>query len=166
MQISPIETAGLTLVPLAVSHAAEMAGILADPALHSFIGGTPCSAEELTARYERLVAGSPDPAQLWWNWVVRLRDENRLTGTVQATLTRTDGGWTAEVAWVVGTAWQGRGIASEAARGLVDGLRAQGVRDVHAHVHPEHTASAAVARAAGLAPTDRVRDGEIRWELP
>ncbi len=93
--------------PLSVAHAGEMAEVLADPALHAFIGGAPLSPPELRARYERLAAGSPDPAVTWLNWVVRLRSEDRLTGTVQATLT--DGGRVAEVAWVVGTAWQGRG---------------------------------------------------------
>ncbi|WP_343308425.1 GNAT family N-acetyltransferase [Streptomyces sp. SID5770] len=158
-----VRTARLDLVPLAVAHAGEMAEVLADPALHAFIGGAPLSPPELRARYERLTAGSPDPAVTWHNWVVRLRAEDRLTGTVQATVT--DGGRTAEVAWVVGTAWQGRGIAREAAGGLVGLLAARGVRTVVAHVHPRHAASAAVARAAGLAPTDRTEDGEVRWEL-
>ncbi|MDX2290691.1 MULTISPECIES: GNAT family N-acetyltransferase, partial [Streptomyces] len=64
-----------------------------------------------------------------------------------------------------GTAWQGRGYASEAARALVGWLRPR-VRTVVAHVHPDHAASAAVARAAGLVPTDEVQDGEVRWATP
>ncbi|KOG31720.1 MULTISPECIES: GNAT family N-acetyltransferase [Streptomyces] len=158
-----VATGRLDLVPLAVEHAGEMARVLADPALHAFIGGDPLSEPELRARYERLVAGSPDPAVVWCNWVVRLRAEDRFAGTVQATVT--DGGRTAEVAWVTGTEWQGRGIAREAAEALVGLLLERGVRTVVAHVHPDHAASAAVARAAGLARTDEVDDGEIRWEL-
>ncbi|MFF8838419.1 GNAT family N-acetyltransferase [Streptomyces sp. NPDC015130] len=158
-----VRTGRLDLVPLGPAHAEEMTGVLADPALHAFIGGAPLTAPELRARYERLAAGSPDPAVLWCNWVVRLRDEDRLTGTVQATVG--DGGRLAEVAWVVGTDWQGRGIAREAAGALVGHLAGQGVRTVLAHVHPEHEASAAVARAAGLAPTGEEQDGEIRWRL-
>ncbi|MER7948998.1 GNAT family N-acetyltransferase [Streptomyces sp. NPDC096079] len=156
-------TGRLDLVPLAALHADEMAGVLADPALHAFTGGAPLTAPELRARYERLVAGSPDPAVVWRNWVVRLRAEDRLAGTVQATVT--DGGRTAEVAWVTGKRWQGRGIAREAAAALVALLLAEGVRTVVAHVHPDHGASAAVARAAGLRPTDEQQDGELRWEL-
>ena len=159
----PITTDRLDLLPLRVEHAGEMAALLDDPALHTFIGGAPSTPEALRNRYERLVAGSPDPAVSWHNWVLRLRDAGRLTGTVQATVT--DHGHTAEIAWVVGTAWQRRGIASEAARGLVGWLRARGVRTVVAHVHPDHTASAAVARAAGLAPTEETQDGEVRWRL-
>ncbi|MGW8765362.1 GNAT family N-acetyltransferase [Streptomyces sp. NPDC055815] len=163
MRTTTVGTGRLDLVPLAVAHADEMAGVLADPALHAFIGGAPLTGPELRARYERLVAGSPDPAVLWCNWVVRVRAEDRLAGTVQATVT--EGGRTAEVAWVIGTDWQGRGIAREAAGALVGLLLDEGVRTVVAHVHPDHAASAAVARAAGLTPTDELQDGEVRWEL-
>lgn len=174
-----IRTARLDLLPLRVEHAEEMAEVLSDPALHTFIGGAPASPEALRSRYERLVAGSPDPAVIWCNWVLRLRGdangdssgggdrdgngEERLVGTVQATLA----GEVAEVAWVVGTPWQGRGFAGEAAAGLVDWLgRQRSVHTVIAHIHPGHRASAAVASAAGLTATDRYQDGEVRWELP
>ncbi|MFI8367356.1 GNAT family N-acetyltransferase [Streptomyces sp. NPDC085466] len=149
----------LELVPLEVSHAEEMAEVLGDPALHRFIGGEPESLEELRARYARWEAGAPEPGTVWCNWVVREQAGGRLVGTVQATVI----GDSAEVAWVVGTDWQGRGYASEAARALVGWLRERG-RTVVAHVHPEHAASAAVARAAGLVPTGEVHDGEVRWE--
>ena len=156
-----ISTARLDLLPLRVEHAAEMAEVLKDPALHAFTGGAPHPPEALLARYERLVAGSPDPAVHWLNWVIHLREEDRLTGTVQATIA--DG--TAEIAWVVGTPWQGRGIAGEAARGLVTWLGTQPVHTVIAHIHPEHHASAAVATSAGLTATDEQHDGEVRWLL-
>jgi RimJ/RimL family protein N-acetyltransferase len=156
---SLIATARLDLLPLEVAHAPEMAVVLSDPALHTYIGGAPHTPQSLRARYERLTAGSPDPAVTWLNWVIRLRAEDRLTGTVQATVH----GPLAEIAWVVGTPWQGKGIAGEAARGLVDRLAAQQVRTVIAHVHPDHHASAAVAASAGLTPTDERHDGEIRW---
>jgi RimJ/RimL family protein N-acetyltransferase len=160
-----IRTPRLTLLPLEVGHAADMAGVLGDSALHAFVGGRPLRPDELRARYERLVAGSPDPGATWANWVVRLDAEGCLTGTVQATVTADDGGLrTAEVAWVVGTGWQRRGIATEAAQGLVAALAAAGVRRFVAHVHPDHRASAAVAAAVGLAPTTHRQDGEIRWE--
>ncbi|MEU6144245.1 GNAT family N-acetyltransferase [Streptomyces sp. NPDC047081] len=157
-----IRTARLDLLPLRVEHAAEMAAVLSDPALHTFIGGAPTTPEALRTRYERLVAGSPDPAVTWLNWVLRLHQESHLVGTVQATVTPP----TAEIAWVVGTPWQGRGLASEAAGALVTWLTARpGIHTVVAHIHPDHTASTAVARAAGLEPTDEEQDGERRWRL-
>lgn len=156
-----VRTPRLLLLPLRVEHAPEMAEVLADPELHRFTGGEPSSARALRARYERLVAGAPDPDVTWGNWVVRLRETDRLAGYVQATVT----GPVAEIAWVLGTPWQGRGFATEAARGLVARLRLRHVDTVVAHIHPGHHASAAVARAAGLSPTDEVQDGEVRWRL-
>ena len=158
-----IGTERLELLPLRVEHAEEMAAVLSDPALHTFIGGTPDTPQALRSRYQRLSSGSPDPAVSWLNWVIRLRDEACLTGTVQATVGSFGQDTTAEVAWVVGTPWQGRGIAGEAARGLVYWLGRQQVRTVIAHIHPDHAASAAVAGTAGLTPTDVRHEGEIRW---
>jgi RimJ/RimL family protein N-acetyltransferase len=178
-----IRTPRLDLLPLQVGHAAEMASVLADPALHDFIGGAPLGPAELQARYQRLVAGSADPAVSWCNWVILLRGEGCLTGTVQATITgvgAAEGGATgedgataegggaaeggeAEIAWVVGTPWQGQGIATEAARGLVGWLWQQSAGVVTACIHPDHGASAAVAAAAGLQATDRWSEGEVVW---
>lgn len=172
-------TARLDLLPLLVAHADEMAVVLSDPGLYTFIGGRPATADELRARYQRQLAGPPDPAVAWWNWVIRLRADDCLTGTVQATVE----GRVAEIAWVVGTPWQGRGIAKEAATALRDHLAALpealpgafgafgapgafGVREVIAHIHPDHAASAAVAGAVGLRPTGEWQDGEVRWRGP
>ena len=118
----------------------------------------------MLARYERWIAGSPDPAVSWCNWVIYLRGPGCLAGTVQATISTGDER-AAEVAWVVGTPWQGQGIATEAARALVAWLGQQSIKTVIAHIHPGHQASAAVASAAGLTPTGRLQDGEMRWRL-
>ncbi|MEV6809987.1 GNAT family N-acetyltransferase [Streptomyces sp. NPDC051132] len=163
LEAQAISTKRLDLLPLLVEHAEEMAAVLSDPALHGFIGGTPDTPQALHSRYQRMTAGSPDPAVSWLNWVIRLRDKSCLTGTVQATVSPSGHGPIAEIAWVVGTPWQGRGIATEAAQGLVDWLSQQPVHTVIAHIHPEHRASAAVATAAGLTPTDEWHEGEIRW---
>lgn len=158
----PFATARLDALPLRVGYADEMAAVLDDPALHAYTGGAPETPGELRARYARWTAGSPDPGVGWWNWVLRVRDEGRLAGYVQATVNARDA--EAEVAWVVGTRWQGQGYAKEAAVGLVGRLMGVGVRTVVAHVHPDHDASAAVAAAAGLVPTEEWCDGERRWE--
>jgi RimJ/RimL family protein N-acetyltransferase len=156
-----IVTARLELVPLAVSDAEEMVAVLGDERLYAFIGGRPATLDALRARYARLVAGrSPDGAEQWCNWIVRLRD-GRAAGTVQATITAA--GREAEVAWVIAVPWQGQGLATEAARGLVAWLEARGVQAITAHVHPDHHASATVAARAGLAATGGVHDGEQVW---
>ncbi|MCK8438911.1 GNAT family N-acetyltransferase [Streptomyces sp. D2-8] len=161
-----IHTERLALLPLQIEHADEMAAVLSDPGLHIFTGGAPDTARALRARYERWAAGSPRPAESWCNWVIQLRDMACLTGYVQATITADGRRAAAEIAWVVGTPWQRRGIAAEAAQGLVAWLRQHSVDTVVAHIHPDHKASAAVATSAGLTPTDQWHDGEIRWQLP
>jgi RimJ/RimL family protein N-acetyltransferase len=160
----PIPTRRLTLVPLSPEHADEMAAVLADPGLYTFTGGSPPTRQELRARYERWTAGSPDPDVSWCNWVIKLRSPRCLTGTVQATISSGDESL-AEVAWVVGTPWQGQGIATEAARALISWLGHQSVRTTIAHIHPRHQASAAVAAAARLTPAGQLDDGEMRWLL-
>lgn len=161
----PIPARRLTLVPLRAEHAAEMASVLADPELYCFTGGSPPTAQALRERYERWIAGSPDPAVSWCNWVIQLHNPHCLAGTVQATVSTADGQPVAEVAWVVGVRWQGRGIATESARALIAWLETHSIGTVIAHIHPRHQASAAVAAAAGLAPTDHWQDGEMRWRL-
>lgn len=160
----PLRTARLDLEPLRADHAGEAAVAFDDVALHTFTGGRPATAEELHRRYARQVVGhSPDGSQGWLNWLLRSRADGRLVGTVQATVQRDDTGLVAEVAWVVATAHQGRGLAREAATAMAGWLREQGVGRLVAHVHPAHGASTGVARALALHPTGTVVDGEVRW---
>ena len=152
-----IATDRLTMLPLQVEYAGAMAEVLSDRSLYSFTGGEPPSVEVLEARYRRQLAGPDRPDEQWLNWV--LEYDGELIGYVQATVT----GSTAEIAWVIGSAWQGQGFAKEAAQGLVTWLRAQNIVRIVAHVNPDHTASAAVAAASGLHRTDVLEDGEYLW---
>jgi RimJ/RimL family protein N-acetyltransferase len=160
-----IKTERLTLAPLRVEDAAEMAAILGDERLYEFIDRGPRTTAELGARYERLVAGSVRPDEEWLNWVVRRTSDSTAIGTMQATIRRAEDGSTAYLAWVIGVPWQGRGFASEAARAIVDWLRGQGIHDLFANIHPAHEASTAVARRAGFEPTEELVDGETVWRL-
>jgi RimJ/RimL family protein N-acetyltransferase len=153
----------LDLVPLRVDDADAMAEVLADRRLHEFIGGEPETSAGLRERYAKLVAGSPEPGVLWLNWIVRRRSDAQPVGTVQATVTVTNGESTAVVAWVIGVDWQSQGLASEAARALVGWLRERGADNVVAHIHPDHRASAVVATRAGLRPTEERAGGEQVW---
>src|SRR3954470_17632792 len=160
----PLSTQRLVLEPLRPDHARELAAVLADPALHAFTGGQPAEEDELRARFTRQAAGrSPDGAQGWLNWVARDRATHAPVGTVQATVTDDAGVRTAVLGWVVATSRQGEGLATEAARAARDWLREHGVTRFAAHIHPDHAASAAVARHLGLAATDERWGGEVRW---
>jgi RimJ/RimL family protein N-acetyltransferase len=158
----PIATARFDLIPLGPADADDMAAVLGDERLYSFIGGRPPTVEELRSRYAFLASGrSSDGHEEWHNWIVRRRTDGQAVGTVQATVRGK--GAVAEVAWVVGTPWQAQGVAGEAARALVGWLESRGVVTISAHVHPDHHASGAVATTAGLAATGDVEDGEQVW---
>ena len=139
-----------------------MAKVLRDRGLYRFIGGNPPTVAELRRQYAAWSAGPSSPGESWLNWVIRTTDGTAV-GHAQATVT--GAGAVADVAWVVGAPWQGRGYASEAARALIEWLVAQGVRDVTAHVHAENRASGRVAEQAGLARTTEIDGGEVVWRL-
>src|SRR5215467_14941138 len=121
-----IRSARLCLVPLAVTDAEEMVGVLSAGALYTFTGGEPPGLDELRARYPRQAAGrSPDGSQEWRNWIIRREPGGQAVGYVQATIA--DNGRRAEIAWVVGLEWQGQGYATESARAVVAWLDARGV---------------------------------------
>ncbi|TWV30693.1 GNAT family N-acetyltransferase [Streptomyces misionensis] len=165
---TPVLTPRLRLEPLRVQHAPEAVTVLDDVRLHAWTGGSPCTLEELEARYRRQAAGrSPDGRHGWLNWMLRRLADGRLVGTVQATLSRPErGGLEAELAWVIGVAHQGRGYGGEAALAMAGRLRDDGVDVLTAHIHPGHRASAGIARALGLRATDRVDEGEVLWRGP
>ena len=149
----------LRLDPLRVADAAEMAVVLADPALYTVIGGTPPTEPELAARYARQLAGPPDGREEWLNRIVRV--DGRAVGYVQATVFPAG---RAAVAWVIGTADQGRGYATAAAQALLAELAGRGVTGLEAWIAPGHRASEAVAGRIGLRPTGELdEDGEQRW---
>jgi RimJ/RimL family protein N-acetyltransferase len=180
-----IGTPRLELTPLREADSTELAVVLGDERLHEFIGGRPLGRDELRDRFRALAAGSGRADELWLNWIIRLRPTGEAAGTVQATMTVTSTGQAASsgtdtvlaassgtgtelaasVAWVVGTAWQGRGFAAESAIALVAWLRAGGVRTITACIHPLHHASERVAERAGLTQTDDEVDGERVWVL-
>jgi RimJ/RimL family protein N-acetyltransferase len=126
----------LTLEPLRVEHAAELAAV----------------ADEPVAAFERRAAGPPH----WRNWAVRAGGE--IVGYVQATI----GEEATEVAWVIGERWRGRGYATAAARAMLAQLDAA---EVIAHIDPANRPSQGVARKLGMVAGAARDDGEVRWSL-
>jgi RimJ/RimL family protein N-acetyltransferase len=171
----PVRTDRLDLEPVSPSHADEMVELLADRRLYAYYDDEASpTLDELRLRYERQSAGrSPDGLEVWHTWIVRERASRSACGFVQATVRIDDSGRSvAELAWVIGSAYQGRGYAREAAAGIRDTVTGTGslsgddVDVVIAHIAPDHVASESVARAIGLELTDVVQDGERRWRFP
>ena len=148
------------LSPLRVADAPEMVEVLADAGLNEFIGGEPPTLDGLTALYQSQVKGPSDGDEIWHNWILRLLDSESAVGFVQAT----EVGESADLAWVVGVPWQGRGYASEASAAVRDWLAETGTQLFEAHIHPTHAASQRVARAIGLTATSELdEEGEELW---
>jgi RimJ/RimL family protein N-acetyltransferase len=177
--VEALESERLFLEPVSVEHAAPMVAVLADSRLYNFTGGEPPSLGELTRRYAaQAPGGPPDGSQVWLNWMVRRRESGELVGFVQATLamsalveaTLEQAGSTfpvcavdATIAWIITSTHQRQGLASEAAGMMSDWLRLNSVTRFAAYIHPDNIASRGVARRLGLAPTEIVKDGEVRW---
>ena len=166
---APLESRRFLLEPLRVEHAEEAVTVFDDERLHTYIGDAPATLEQLRSRFARQTLGhSADGTEDWLNWMVRDQATGGIVGTVQSTVCH--GGehhdglrLVAEVAWVVATPFQGRGVATEAAGAMISWLREKGVDEVIAHIHPDNLASIGVARALALRPTTIVHDGELRW---
>ena len=117
-----IEAAGVTLEPQTAAHADEMFVVLSDPAIYEYENQPPPSLEWLRARFAKLESRqSPDGAQRWLNWVIRL-STSELIGYVQATVYAEH---RADIAYELGSAYWGRGFAQRAVQAMLDELAAR-----------------------------------------
>lgn len=160
--IETLNSRRLRLVPVQREHAAQLYPVLADPVLYKYTGGAPPAAERDVARWfaQLETRQSPDGAQRWLTWVVTLVRPTTCIGYVQATIE----GQHADIAWLIGTDWQNKGYAREAAATLLDWLRTSGTTRVSASIHPRHVASQHIAVAIGMRRSGREDDGEEVWE--
>lgn len=158
-------TEALLLRPLAVEDADAMVEVLADPGLYEFTGGEPPTLDALRRRYAAQAGGrSPDGSEEWLNWIVLLGEVGTPVGYVQATVPI--GADTAQIAWVIGMPWHGRGLGRRAALSLRDELAGRGVQRLVAHIRPGHVASERVATALGMGPSEVFVDDEREWTGP
>jgi RimJ/RimL family protein N-acetyltransferase len=158
-----LHTTRLDLWPIRREHAPEMFRVLASPELYTYTGGKPPPSVDYVARWFQSWESrrSPDGSELWLNWVVRERVHGDAVGYVQASVEET----VSAVAWVIGTPWQQRGYASEAAAAIVEWLNRLGESRFRACVKPTHIASQRVAQHLGMHVTDQWIDGEEVWSL-
>ncbi len=114
-----IETATLTLEPQVAAHATAMFVVLSDPAIYAYENAPPASLEWLQERFHKLeTRQSADGTEQWLNWVIRL-PTSALIGYVQATVYPTGA---AEIAYVLSSAYWGRGLARQAVEAMIGEL--------------------------------------------
>jgi RimJ/RimL family protein N-acetyltransferase len=151
--LNTIRTTRCTLEPLVAAHAPEMFRVLSDPAIYEFENEPPKSEEWLTRRYELLESRvSPDGAEKWLNWVVRL-PTGPLAGYVQATV---HGSGTAQVAYELNSSYWRQGIGSSAVAAMLEELRTN--ESAHTFVAVLKTAnfrSMAFLRRLGFSPASQ-----------
>ena len=132
-----VVSASLTLEPQTVAHAEEMFVVLSDRAIYEYENEPPPSVEWLRARFARLESRqSSDGRERWLNWVIRLPTSEPI-GYVQATI-HSDGA--ASIAYVLSSAYWGRGLASQAVQAMLGELvKSYGVREfVAVFKHENH----------------------------
>ena len=148
--MNTLHATDLTLEPQMAAHADEMFVVLSDPAIYAYENEPPASVEWLRVRYAMLESRqSPDGRERWLNWVIRGADA-RLIGFIQATV-HADG--SAAIAYELGSAHWGRGLASRATQAVIDELAAHfEVDSLFAVLKRENFRSLRLLERLGFAP--------------
>lgn len=124
--MTSMHSKNLYFEPLTAAHADDLFPVLTTPTVLTLIAPTeePPTLEELRAEYAAR-AGGPvkliTPAETWFNMAIYLKaDSYRAIGRLEATRY---GEW-GEVAYLLGEAWWGKGLAFEAMHWWHDYLEA------------------------------------------
>lgn len=156
-----IETDRLRLEPLTVEHAAELFGVMSDPRLYTYIPHEPpATLPDLEARFRRFAARrSPCRTELWLNWVLRVKASGLAVGRVEATV-RDDR--TATVAYELGTAHWGHGLATEGCLAMATVLFSEyPVDELIAEVDTRNVASIRLLERLGFRRTAERKDADF-----
>ncbi len=126
-----------------------MFGVLSDPRIYTYLpGNPPPTLERLRERYAFQSRGeSPDGQELWFNWILFLRESGEPIGFVQATVRAAH----AAIAYVLNPKFWGHGYATEACTALVSHLfeRFEG-EVVRAEVHVDNQPSLTLVKSLGF----------------
>jgi len=145
-----IATERLTLSRLLPLDAPRVFAYRADPEVSRYQSWAPASIEEVERFIDGLQSVSFDTPGTWFQFGIRLRDSGLLVGDAgvhfPADLPRQ-----AEIGITVAPDHQGRAVATEAVRGLLDRLFAPPARHrVFASVDPRNRASVALLARVGM----------------
>jgi RimJ/RimL family protein N-acetyltransferase len=161
-----IDAGRLRLEPQVAQHADEMFLVLSDPAIYEYENAPPASLEWLRQRFTKLeTRRSPDGAQQWLNWVLRL-PTSELIGYVQATV-HADG--RAAIAYELASPYWGRGLARRAVQAMIKELvETYGVLRLSAVLRRENKRSLRFLERLGFVPAsveEHAQHGVERGEI-
>lgn len=144
-------TERLVISRMSLKDAEGLHDALAGPEVGRYLGGPDVGdLDDVRRRIAHVLTGPDDPDQTWVNLTLREVD-GTVVGRLEATV---NPGW-AEVAWVLGASWWGRGYGTEAAAWLSGYLEdVFGISELWGTVHPDNAASIALMRR--LAMTEQV----------
>jgi RimJ/RimL family protein N-acetyltransferase len=144
----------LTFAHLRQEHADEVEHALCEPSVYEFIDGSCPDLSDLRSAFQRMEAGAPADRspEKWLNFLVRLRHSGEAIGRVEATVIEDY----AEIAYLLGPVYWGRGFGTEAVMWLHQHLsEGFGVAKFWATVQPRNVRSIGLLRKAGYTQAPR-----------
>lgn len=140
--------ARLRFEPLAERHASMLFDELRDDRLYTYIPeDPPISVTALAARYARLAAGSPQPDEIWRNWVMFDRGA-RPIGTLQASIFADH---RAMIAYMVLPRYWQQGYGAEGVRWMLgEVIERDGAETAEAFIDTRNRASIALVQCLGF----------------
>ena len=144
-----IKTKRLILEPILVSHANEMAKLLEDSELYTFIPNDPLDLAKLQKKYELWSKRiSPDRDEIWLNWAARLTASDEVVGHFQVGVRE---GTESNLAYTVGLKWQRKGFALEALHAVLKFVNANmDLRVIKAWIDTRNIASIKLVEKIGM----------------
>lgn len=154
--------------PLTAAHAPALFPVLSSSVVWTYVADSDeRTLDEMVARYARTERGpGPDrPTERWVNFALRLPD-GTCCGRIEATVHEagSPAPW-AEIAYLLGPAFWGRGLAQEAVAWLLTHLEEQHqVYEVWAAVQPDNARSCRLLARLGFQPVQPDAREVYSWD--
>lgn len=155
-----LESVRLRLVPVEASHALQFWEAVKAPAIYTFVPGDVPTLDQITARLTRWESTqSTDGKELWLNWSIFGKQENRLMGHFQVGIVLATRA--AYIAYMLNPVFQKQGYAFEAAQLVIKYLATNhAVPEIRAWVDTRNTASIALCRRLGFEQERFIKDAD------
>ena len=142
------------------AHAHQAHHIFKDESLYTYIPSQPPTLEQLEKQYAMWEnKESPDKTEFWLNWSVFEISSKKLVGRVQVGINKNTR--EASVAYVIGSASQGKGFGTEAIDGLIKHCHQHyGVSVFKAWIDTRNSASIRLVQKLGMKQIDFILNAD------